>query len=63
MLPAATCTFCSRSALTTSLAVMPRPASLPGSSQSRIANLRSPKMMTLPTPGTRLNASRTYRSR
>ena len=34
-----------------------------GSSHSRIANLRSPKMMTLPTPGTRLNASRTYRSR
>ena len=35
--PAATCTFCSRSAATTSSAVMSRPASLSGSSHSRIA--------------------------
>ncbi len=35
--PAATWTFCSRSAATTSSAVMLRPASLSGSSQSRIA--------------------------
>ena len=35
--PAATCTFCSRSAWRTSSAVRLRPASLSGSSQSRIA--------------------------
>ena len=35
--PAATCTFCSRSACTTSSAVMLRPASLSGSTHSRIA--------------------------
>ena len=57
--PAATCTFCSRSALVTSPAVSPRPASLFGSSHSRIANRRSPKMMTSATPGTRFSASRT----
>jgi hypothetical protein len=56
--PAATCTFCSRSALSTSPAVMLRPASLVGSSHKRIANLRSPKTITSPTPGTRLIASR-----
>ena len=37
----------------------PRAASLLGSSQMRIAYRRSPKMMTLPTPGTRFNASAT----
>ncbi len=41
--PAATCTFCSRSACTTSSAVMLRPASRSGSSHSRIAYRRSPK--------------------
>ena len=39
-------------------AVMLRPASLVGSSHSRIANLRSPNTITSPTPGTRLIASR-----
>ena len=34
-------------------------ASFAGSSQSRIANFRSPNWMTLPTPGTRLIASLT----
>ena len=57
--PAATCTFCSRSALVTSPADSWRAASFCGSSQRRIAYLRSPKMITLPTPGTRLIASRT----
>ena len=58
-LPAATCTFCSRSALTTSLAVSWRAASRSGSSHSRIEYLRSPKIVTSPTPGTRLSASLT----
>ena len=58
-LPAATLTFCSRSALTTSPAVMPRAASRGGSSQSRIEYLRSPKMITSLTPGIRFSASRT----
>ena len=35
--PAATCAFCSRSAFTTSAEVRLRAASLPGSSQMRIA--------------------------
>jgi len=35
--PAETCTFCSRIARTTSLAVRPREATLPGSSQARMA--------------------------
>ena len=43
--PAATCTFCSRSAVTTSPAEICRAASFSGSSHSRIAYLRSPKMM------------------
>ncbi len=34
--PAATCTFCSRIAFATSLAVSPRAATLSGSSQMRI---------------------------
>ena len=37
----------------TSPAVSPRPARRFGSSHSRIAKRRSPKMMTLATPGTR----------
>ena len=57
--PAATWTFCSRSALTTSPAVIWRAASRSGSSHSRIEYLRSPKIVTSPTPGTRLSASLT----
>ena len=57
--PAATWTFCSRSAVTTSPAEIWRAASFCGSSHSRIAYLRSPKISTLPTPGTRFRASRT----
>jgi hypothetical protein len=43
-LPAATCTFCSRSASTTSPAVSAAGGQPVGSSQSRIEYLRSPKM-------------------
>ena len=57
--PAATCRFCSRSAFTTSPAVMAAGGQAGGSSHRRIAYLRSPKMITLPTPGTRFSASRT----
>ena len=55
--PAATCTFCSRSAATTSEALSPRLATRTGSSQSRMAYRRSPKMNTSATPFTRLSAS------
>ena len=57
--PAATCTFCSRRARTTSLAVSLRAARRTGSSHSRIEYLRSPKMRTSATPLTRLSASLT----
>ena len=57
--PAGISTFCSSSAFTTSVAVSPRAASLTGSSQMRMAYLRSPKIITSPTPGTRLRASLT----
>ena len=52
--PAATCTFCSRKAFTTSLRrKVARSPAATGSSHRRIEYLRSPKMMTLPTPFTR----------
>jgi len=52
----------SSSAPTTSSAVMRRLASRSGSSHSRMAYLRSPKMITLPTPGTRWMSSLMKRS-
>ena len=55
--PAGISTFCSTSALTTSVAVRLRAAIRTGSSQTRMAYLRSPKIITSPTPGTRLRAS------
>ena len=55
--PAATWRFCSCSARVTSCAVSLRRASSVGSSQSRIENLRSPKMRTSPTPRIRFSAS------
>ena len=57
--PAAICTFCSRSASTTSEAISPRPAMRTGSSHRRIEYLRSPKIITSPTPGMRFSASLT----
>ena len=61
--PAGISTFCSCSAEITSAAVSCRAASFVGSSQMRMAYLRSPKMITSPTPGMRFSASFTYTSR
>ena len=57
--PEGTSTFCSCSAVTTSEAVSWRAASFTGSSQMRMAYLPTPKMVTSPTPFTRLSASLT----
>jgi hypothetical protein len=51
--PAATCTFCSRMALTTSLVVRSRAWSRSGSSQTRIEYSAAPKIVRSPTPGVR----------
>ena len=59
--PAATCTFCSRMARTTSVAVSCRAASLSGSSQTRMLYSPAPKICTLPTPGIRASSSFTCR--
>jgi len=59
--PAATCTFCSRSAATTSLAVSPRVATRDGSSQTRMEYSPAPQTSTSFTPGRRASSSRTWR--
>ncbi len=61
--PAATCTFCAVSAVTTSPAVSPLSARRLGSIQSRIAYLRSPKTKTCETPETRWRSFVTLFSR
>ncbi len=57
--PAATCTFCSRMAATTSLAVRLRAAILLGSSHTRMAYSPEPNTSTLPAPGMRASTSLT----
>ena len=59
--PAATCTFCSRIARTTSVAVNWRAASLSGSSHTRMLYSPAPNTWTLPTPGMRASSSFTCR--
>ena len=59
--PAATCTFCSRIARTTSVAVSWRADSLSGSSQIRMLYSPAPKICTLPTPGIFASSSFTCR--
>ena len=59
--PAATCTFCSRIARTTSVAVSSRAASLSGSSHTRMLYSPAPKIWMLPTPGMRDSSSFTRR--
>ena len=50
--PAANCTFCARTAVSTSVADRLKPCSLPGSSH-RFMAYSDPKCWVLPTPGTR----------
>jgi len=57
--PAATCTFCSRTARAMSPAVRPRAATRSGSSQIRMLYSRSPRKLTSPTPGNRASESLT----
>ena len=59
--PAATCTFCSRMARTTSVAVNWRDARRFGSSQTRMLYSPAPKTCTAPTPGSRVSSSFTCR--
>ena len=61
--PAATCTFCACSAVTTSPAVKPLSASRLGSTHRRIAYLRSPNTRTSDTPLMRLRSLTTLFSR
>jgi hypothetical protein len=60
--PAATWTFCSRIARTTSVVVSWRDASRFGSSQTRMLYSPAPKICTAPTPGRRVSSSFTCRS-
>jgi hypothetical protein len=55
--PAATCTFCSRNAPTTSSDVSPRALSLAGSIQIRMPKSLAPKIFTSPTPSSRARTS------
>ncbi|KWV89688.1 hypothetical protein PFLmoz3_00630 [Pseudomonas fluorescens] len=59
--PAATCTFCSRTAVMTSPAVKPRAAIRSGSSHRRMLYSPAPHTSTSLIPGRRDNSSRTCR--
>ena len=59
--PAATCTFCSRTAAITSPAVSPRAAIRPGSSHSRMLYSPAPHTSTSLMPEMRDSSSRTWR--
>ncbi len=59
--PAATWTFCSRIARTTSVAVSWREASRFGSSHTRMLYSPAPKICTAPTPVRRASSSFTFR--
>ncbi len=62
MRPLGISAFSARIALSTSCTDSPREASRSGSSQTRMANRRSPPMMTEPTPGRRCSRSLSRRS-
>jgi len=61
MVPDDTCAFCARMAAVTSIDDRPKPASLAGSIQTRIAR-SVPNNCAWPTPGTRCNSGSTLRA-